>query len=186
MLKLVIIFVLCQMAFSLPFGLFPPLSAYDDCDPRIGGQNYSADPTACNVYYRCVDGWPMFTLTCPRTTVWTPTEEECLNSEEALNEVCGHFPTIVVEPGTDEQAGGGNANGASGGLPPLPQTSGFLCHDTSGGVKYVGRRLRCNGKPDCPDGSDELDCAAPCDREKCVLPDCKCSDSIPPMLPDEA
>lgn len=182
MLKLVFIFVLAEMAFSLPFGLFPPFDAYDDCDPLIRGLNYSADPTACNVYYRCVDGWPMFTLTCPGGTVWTPAAEECLGPEEALNEVCGHFPTVIIEPGTGEQTGG--AENGGGGLPPLPQTSGFLCADSSAGVKYVGRRFRCDGNPDCPDGSDEVDCAEPCDREKCVLPDCKCSDAIPPMLPD--
>lgn len=180
-----IIFVIAETAFSLPFGLFPPFSAYDDCDPQIGGRNYSADPTACNIYYQCVAGWPMFTFTCPGRTIWTPTVEECLGSEVALNEVCGHFPTVTKKPGAGEQAGSGTESGG-GGLPPLPQTSGFLCADSSDGIKYVGRRLRCNGEKDCPDGSDEVGCAEPCDREKCVLPDCKCSDAIPPMLPDTA
>ncbi|XP_014676182.1 PREDICTED: uncharacterized protein LOC106816133 [Priapulus caudatus] len=140
-----------------------PLSAEDDCNPNIRARNFSADPNDCQVFYICDNGWPKISF-CPGVTVWTPAAERCLNRHEAENAVCQFvYVPEAVEIGV--------------GLAPVDETCDFQCEDNSG---CIARRAQCDGISHCRDGSDERDCAPPCDLDRCRLPDCKCSDTLIP------
>lgn len=69
---------------------------------------------------------------------------------------------------------------------PLLSTDEPLCEEgklACGNADCIEKALFCDGKPDCPDESDENACSVeedpnrspPCDLSQCTLPDCYCS-----------
>ncbi|XP_014667593.1 PREDICTED: uncharacterized protein LOC106809132 [Priapulus caudatus] len=149
------------------FGI--PTNIADTCDYRFDSATYVADPTNCQSYYQCDNGWPILKQ-CPENTIWTPLgklDGLCRQPQVARNDICGFVPTDIRQEDL-------------GVFDPAFGKCEFTCADAQ---QCIAWSAVCDGRANCDDASDEVDCAEPCDTERCRLPDCRCSgSSIPANL----
>ncbi|XP_014665098.1 PREDICTED: uncharacterized protein LOC106807305 [Priapulus caudatus] len=143
-----------------------PVAAEDACNPSLGNATFAADASDCQLFYMCVHGWPQLSF-CPADTILSQTSAHVGRCETAVRacqrHVCGHVPP---RPPT------WTANTCSAVIEEGYSQCDFHCVASP---ECIAWHARCDGIRHCRDGSDEINCASPCDPQVCRLPHCRCA-----------